>query len=81
MLVGAVVGASQQGTLEGAMAPRSVSCLLGSTSSIRRGNDRKVLRQRPSVAASVLRNAGFDDVSDILGGYGAWTEMMAPSSF
>ncbi|MEP4650821.1 MAG: rhodanese-like domain-containing protein, partial [Ilumatobacter sp.] len=29
---------------------------------------------RSSVAASVLRHAGFDDVSDILGGYGAWQE-------
>ena len=29
---------------------------------------------RSSVAASVLRQAGFDDVSDILGGYGAWAE-------
>ena len=29
---------------------------------------------RSSVAASVLRQAGFDDVSDILGGYGAWQE-------
>ncbi len=27
---------------------------------------------RSSVAASVLRQAGFDDVSDIVGGYGAW---------
>jgi hydroxyacylglutathione hydrolase len=27
---------------------------------------------RSSVAASVLREAGFSDVSDILGGYGAW---------
>ena len=27
---------------------------------------------RSSVAASVLRQAGFRDVSDILGGYGAW---------
>ncbi len=29
---------------------------------------------RSSVAASVLRHAGFADVSDILGGYGAWQE-------
>ncbi len=29
---------------------------------------------RSSVGASVLRHAGFDDVSDIIGGYGAWTE-------
>ena len=29
---------------------------------------------RSSVAASVLRNAGFDDVSDIRGGYTAWSE-------
>jgi rhodanese-related sulfurtransferase len=26
------------------------------------------------VAASVLREAGFADVSDIVGGYGAWLE-------
>ena len=30
---------------------------------------------RSSVAASVLRQAGFTDVSDILGGYGAWIEV------
>ncbi|MFK7920190.1 MAG: rhodanese-like domain-containing protein, partial [Ilumatobacter sp.] len=29
---------------------------------------------RSSVAASVLRQAGFGDVSDIIGGYGAWQE-------
>ena len=29
---------------------------------------------RSSVAASVLRQAGFDDVSDLIGGYGAWVE-------
>ncbi len=29
---------------------------------------------RSSVAASVLRQAGFEDVSDIFGGYGAWAE-------
>jgi glyoxylase-like metal-dependent hydrolase (beta-lactamase superfamily II)/rhodanese-related sulfurtransferase len=29
---------------------------------------------RSSVAASVLRAAGFTDVSDLLGGYGAWLE-------
>jgi rhodanese-related sulfurtransferase len=27
---------------------------------------------RSSIAASLLRHAGFDDVSDILGGYHAW---------
>ncbi len=32
---------------------------------------------RSSVGASVLRQAGFSDVSDILGGYGAWTEQRA----
>lgn len=30
---------------------------------------------RSSVAASLLRSRGFSDVSDILGGYGAWSEM------
>ncbi len=34
---------------------------------------------RSSVGASVLRQAGFEDVSDIIGGYGAWSELMAPS--
>jgi glyoxylase-like metal-dependent hydrolase (beta-lactamase superfamily II)/rhodanese-related sulfurtransferase len=34
---------------------------------------------RSSVAASVLREAGFDDVSDILGGYGAWIEAQQTS--
>ncbi|MBJ7338135.1 MBL fold metallo-hydrolase [Mycolicibacterium sp.] len=29
---------------------------------------------RSSVAASLLRQNGFDDVSDILGGYGAWAD-------
>ena len=29
---------------------------------------------RSSVAASVLRQRGFRDVSDILGGYEAWTQ-------
>ena len=33
---------------------------------------------RSSVAASVLREAGFTDVSDILGGYGAWINAPAP---
>jgi glyoxylase-like metal-dependent hydrolase (beta-lactamase superfamily II) len=35
---------------------------------------------RSSVAASVLRQAGFDDVSDIIGGYGAWTEVQPASA-
>ncbi len=30
---------------------------------------------RSSVGASVLRQAGFADVSDIIGGYGAWIEL------
>jgi len=34
---------------------------------------------RSSVAASVLRRAGFLDVSDLLGGYGAWLELAGPS--
>lgn len=34
---------------------------------------------RSSVGASVLREAGFDDVSDILGGYSAWSEL-APAT-
>ncbi len=34
---------------------------------------------RSSVAASVLRQAGFTDVSDLLGGYGAWLEFAGPA--
>lgn len=34
---------------------------------------------RSSVAASVLRHAGFDDVSDIIGGYGAWQQSSSAS--
>ena len=29
---------------------------------------------RSSMAASLLRQRGFADVSDVLGGYGAWVE-------
>jgi hydroxyacylglutathione hydrolase len=32
---------------------------------------------RSSVAASYLRNHGFEDVSDLLGGYGAWVQTLA----
>ena len=32
---------------------------------------------RSSVAASLLRRSGFTDVSDLLGGYGAWLEARA----
>ncbi len=31
---------------------------------------------RSSVAASLLRNRGFDDVSDLLGGYAAWDDVV-----
>lgn len=34
---------------------------------------------RSSVAASVLRKAGHDDVSDIIGGYGAWERALTPA--
>lgn len=30
---------------------------------------------RSSMAASLLRHHGFDDVSDLLGGYNAWEEV------
>src|SRR5690606_10668045 len=32
---------------------------------------------RSSVAASLLRARGFADVSDVAGGYGAWTQVLA----
>ncbi|MFJ2775199.1 rhodanese-like domain-containing protein [Kitasatospora sp. NPDC087315] len=34
---------------------------------------------RSSIAASLLRHHGFTDVSDILGGYGAWEVLTAPA--
>ena len=34
---------------------------------------------RSSVAASLLRAHGFGDVSDIVGGYGAWNEVVQPA--
>jgi len=34
---------------------------------------------RSSVAASVLRASGFGDVSDLLGGYGAWAQTAPPT--
>jgi hydroxyacylglutathione hydrolase len=34
---------------------------------------------RSSVAASLLRQEGFSDVSDLLGGYGAWLEFAHPA--
>jgi hydroxyacylglutathione hydrolase len=34
---------------------------------------------RSSVGASVLRHAGFSDVSDLIGGYGAWVDANRPS--
>ena len=34
---------------------------------------------RSSVAASLLRTEGFGDVSDIVGGYGAWTDVVQPA--
>ena len=33
---------------------------------------------RSSIAASALRANGFADVSDLLGGYGAWTTLSRP---
>ncbi|WP_033355527.1 MBL fold metallo-hydrolase [Kitasatospora aureofaciens] len=35
---------------------------------------------RSSIAASLLRHHGFEDVSDILGGYGAWALLTEPTT-
>ncbi|MFE9694233.1 rhodanese-like domain-containing protein, partial [Micromonospora sp. NPDC005806] len=35
---------------------------------------------RSSVAASLLRGAGRADVSDLLGGYGAWQTVLDPAA-
>ena len=34
---------------------------------------------RSSMAASLLRSRGFADVSDLVGGYGAWLDTVAPA--
>jgi DMSO/TMAO reductase YedYZ molybdopterin-dependent catalytic subunit len=36
---------------------------------------------RSTVAASVLRALGFDDVSDVIGGFGAWQNAGLPASY
>ena len=36
---------------------------------------------RSSIGASVLAAAGFDDVSDLLGGFGAWDDGTRPVAF
>jgi rhodanese-related sulfurtransferase len=35
---------------------------------------------RSSIAASTLRHAGFGDVSDLLGGFGAWANREVPAA-
>ncbi|MFE1791168.1 rhodanese-like domain-containing protein [Streptomyces sp. NPDC059525] len=35
---------------------------------------------RSSIAASLLRHHGFEDVSDVLGGYGAWALLTQPAT-
>ncbi|MGX1848825.1 MBL fold metallo-hydrolase [Streptomyces sp. NPDC055299] len=35
---------------------------------------------RSSIAASLLRHHGFQDVSDVLGGYGAWAPLTEPAA-
>ncbi|WP_335936445.1 rhodanese-like domain-containing protein [Streptomyces sp. PTD5-9] len=35
---------------------------------------------RSSIAASLLRHQGFEDVSDVLGGYAAWAVLNAPAA-
>ncbi|MFE9096995.1 rhodanese-like domain-containing protein [Streptomyces sp. NPDC007264] len=35
---------------------------------------------RSSIAASLLRHRGFEDVSDVLGGYGAWALLNVPAA-
>ncbi|MFD5393115.1 rhodanese-like domain-containing protein [Streptomyces sp. NPDC127097] len=35
---------------------------------------------RSSIAASLLRHHGFEDVSDVLGGYGAWALLTEPTT-
>ena len=68
------------GTIPGAV-PVPLAQLPGRLAEIPR--DRPVVAYcaggyRSSVAASLLRRAGLDDVSDLLGGYGAWLSLAQP---
>jgi len=72
------------GELEGGVIPGAVAIpvgqLPGRVDELDRGAPTVVYcagGYRSSVAASVLRQAGFPDVTDILGGYGAWKEVQA----
>ena len=65
------------GTIEGAL-PLPVGQLPGRLDELDRDAPTVVFcagGYRSSVGASVLRQAGFGDVTDILGGYGAWAEL------
>ncbi len=73
-------GEVQLGTIPGAV-PVPLAQLPGRLAEIPR--DRPVVAYcaggyRSSVAASLLRRAGVDDVSDLLGGYGAWLSLAQP---
>jgi hydroxyacylglutathione hydrolase len=69
-------GELAEGTIPGAVAIPSGSC--PPTRRARRHHPPTVVYcaggYRSSVAASLLRQKGFVDVSDLIGGYGAWTE-------
>jgi hydroxyacylglutathione hydrolase len=70
------------GTIEGAL-PLPVGQLPGRLDELDRDAPTVVFcagGYRSSVGASVLRQAGFGDVSDILGGYGAWAELTPTSA-
>ena len=73
-------GEVRLGTIPGAV-PVPLAQLPGRLAEIPR--DRPVVAYcaggyRSSVAASLLRRAGLDDVSDLLGGYGAWLSLAQP---
>ena len=72
----AIPARSRSGTIDGATRSPSDSSRAASTSSIptRRPSSSAPAATARRSAASVLRQAGFADVSDILGGYGAWLE-------
>ena len=73
-------GEVRLGTIPGAV-PVPLAQLPGRLAEIPR--DRPIVAYcaggyRSSVAASLLRRAGVDDVSDLLGGYGAWLSLAQP---
>ena len=75
-------GEVEQGTIPGAR-PMSLASLLDGLDELDRNAPTVVYcagGYRSSIAASLLRSHGFTDVSDLIGGYTAWSTKGAGSA-